>query len=139
VGYGLLLALFALCSVATYAVFYRVLRGIGAGQTIDQVKLYGSAAKWFVEVGNHEWSPERERWFRTLASRAAKPPPAGPVAPKIPIRMFPALCGYAARPLGPRSLLGGIPASRRSLWERIVYVRFSAWDSNRGASCSSPE
>jgi 2-succinyl-5-enolpyruvyl-6-hydroxy-3-cyclohexene-1-carboxylate synthase len=28
------------------------LREIGAGQAIDQIKLYGSFAKWFVEVGN---------------------------------------------------------------------------------------
>src|SRR5687768_7218828 len=34
------------------------LRDTGAGQAIDQIKLYGSAAKWFVEVGNHE--PGRE-------------------------------------------------------------------------------
>src|SRR5687768_15131473 len=34
------------------------LREVGAGQAIDQLKLYGSAAKWFVEVGNHE--PGRE-------------------------------------------------------------------------------
>ena len=30
------------------------LRDVGAGQAIDQVGLYGSAAKWFVEVGSHE-------------------------------------------------------------------------------------
>ena len=30
------------------------LRGIGAGQTIDQIKLYGSAVRWFCEVGTHE-------------------------------------------------------------------------------------
>ena len=30
------------------------LRGIGAGQTIDQLGLYGSAARWFCEVGSHE-------------------------------------------------------------------------------------
>ena len=29
------------------------LRDLGAGQTIDQVKLYGSAAKWFLEVDDH--------------------------------------------------------------------------------------
>ncbi|MGI8513506.1 MAG: 2-succinyl-5-enolpyruvyl-6-hydroxy-3-cyclohexene-1-carboxylic-acid synthase [Solirubrobacteraceae bacterium] len=28
------------------------LRDVGAGQAIDQLKLYGSAAKWFAEVGN---------------------------------------------------------------------------------------
>jgi len=46
------------------------LRDVGAGQTIDQIKLYGSAAKWFVEVGTHEASPERLRWIRQLACRA---------------------------------------------------------------------
>ena len=30
------------------------LRGIGAGQTIDQIKLYGSAVRWFCEVGSHD-------------------------------------------------------------------------------------
>ncbi len=46
------------------------LRENGAGQTIDQVKLFGSAAKWFFEVGTHEASDERLRWIRTLACRA---------------------------------------------------------------------
>jgi len=46
------------------------LRDTGAGQTIDQVKLYGSAVKWFVEVGTHAATPERLRWMRTLACRA---------------------------------------------------------------------
>ncbi len=30
------------------------IRESGAGQTIDQIKLYGDAAKWFFEVGTHE-------------------------------------------------------------------------------------
>ncbi len=46
------------------------LRESGAGQTIDQIKLYGDAVKWFFEVGSHEASPERLRWMRTLACRA---------------------------------------------------------------------
>jgi 2-succinyl-5-enolpyruvyl-6-hydroxy-3-cyclohexene-1-carboxylate synthase len=46
------------------------LRESGAGQTIDQVKLYGDAVKWFFEVGNHEATPARLRWMRTLACRA---------------------------------------------------------------------
>lgn len=46
------------------------LREIGAGQTIDQVKLFGSAAKWFFEVGTHEATPGRLRWVRQLACRA---------------------------------------------------------------------
>jgi 2-succinyl-5-enolpyruvyl-6-hydroxy-3-cyclohexene-1-carboxylate synthase len=46
------------------------LRDNGAGQAIDQLKLYGGAAKWFVEVGTHDASEERLRWMRTLACRA---------------------------------------------------------------------
>jgi 2-succinyl-5-enolpyruvyl-6-hydroxy-3-cyclohexene-1-carboxylate synthase len=46
------------------------LREVGAGQTIDQVKLYGTAAKWFFEVGTHDATPERVRWMRMLACRA---------------------------------------------------------------------
>jgi 2-succinyl-5-enolpyruvyl-6-hydroxy-3-cyclohexene-1-carboxylate synthase len=46
------------------------LRGVGAGQTIDQVKLYGDAVKWFFEVGTHAATPERLRWIRQLACRA---------------------------------------------------------------------
>ena len=37
------------------------LREVGAGQAIDQIKLYGSAAKWFVEVGNHDPGPRDRR------------------------------------------------------------------------------
>ena len=46
------------------------LREVGAGQTIDQIKLYGSAAKWFFEVGTHDATPQRMRWIRMLACRA---------------------------------------------------------------------
>jgi 2-succinyl-5-enolpyruvyl-6-hydroxy-3-cyclohexene-1-carboxylate synthase len=46
------------------------LREVGAGQTIDQVKIFGDFAKWFFEVGDHEATPERVRWIRALACRA---------------------------------------------------------------------
>jgi 2-succinyl-5-enolpyruvyl-6-hydroxy-3-cyclohexene-1-carboxylate synthase len=46
------------------------LRDVGAGQTIDQIKLYGSAAKWFKEVDDQPAGPERIRWLRGLACRA---------------------------------------------------------------------
>ncbi len=46
------------------------LRENGAGQAIDQLKLFGGAAKWFFEVSLHEASDERLRWMRTLACRA---------------------------------------------------------------------
>jgi 2-succinyl-5-enolpyruvyl-6-hydroxy-3-cyclohexene-1-carboxylate synthase len=46
------------------------LRENGAGQAIDQLKLYGGAAKWFFEVGVHEAGAQQLRWMRTLACRA---------------------------------------------------------------------
>src|SRR5205807_5275443 len=46
------------------------LRETGAGQTIDQIKLYGSAVKWFFEVGVHDATAQRVAWIRQLACRA---------------------------------------------------------------------
>ncbi len=64
------------------------LREVGAGQTIDQLKLYGNAVKWFFEAGVHEATPERLRWMRTLACRAyatAAEGPPGPVHLNFPL------------------------------------------------------
>src|SRR3954470_20555778 len=46
------------------------LRDTGAGQAIDQIKLYGSFAKWFVEVGNHAPGAPAAVHYRALACRA---------------------------------------------------------------------
>jgi 2-succinyl-5-enolpyruvyl-6-hydroxy-3-cyclohexene-1-carboxylate synthase len=46
------------------------LRDLGAGQTIDQVKLYGRAAKWYLEVDSAPATELRLRWLRQLACRA---------------------------------------------------------------------
>jgi 2-succinyl-5-enolpyruvyl-6-hydroxy-3-cyclohexene-1-carboxylate synthase len=65
------------------------LREIGAGQTIDQIRLFGVAAKWFFEVGVHDASPDRLRWMRTLACRAywtAVDGAPGPVHLNFPLR-----------------------------------------------------
>src|SRR4051794_24266140 len=65
------------------------LRETGAGQTIDQLKLYGGAVKWFFEVGDHDETPERLRWIRTLACRAywtAATGRPGPVHLNFPLR-----------------------------------------------------
>jgi 2-succinyl-5-enolpyruvyl-6-hydroxy-3-cyclohexene-1-carboxylate synthase len=65
------------------------LRDVGAGQTIDQLKLYGSAVKWFVELGVHEATPENLRWIRQLACRAyvtAGEGRPGPVHINLPFR-----------------------------------------------------
>jgi 2-succinyl-5-enolpyruvyl-6-hydroxy-3-cyclohexene-1-carboxylate synthase len=65
------------------------LREVGAGQTIDQLKLYGDAAKWFFEVGVHEANPEQLRFIRTLACRVyatAFQDAPGPVHVNFPLR-----------------------------------------------------
>jgi 2-succinyl-5-enolpyruvyl-6-hydroxy-3-cyclohexene-1-carboxylate synthase len=65
------------------------LRDVGAGQTIDQLKLYGDAVKWFFEVGVGEATPERLRWIRQLACRAyltSLERRAGPVHLNLPLR-----------------------------------------------------
>jgi 2-succinyl-5-enolpyruvyl-6-hydroxy-3-cyclohexene-1-carboxylate synthase len=46
------------------------LRGIGAGQTIDQLKLYGSAVRWFCEVGTHAADDAGLLHYRSVACRA---------------------------------------------------------------------
>ncbi len=46
------------------------LRENGAGQAIDQLKIFGSAAKWFFEVELPEATESALRWIRTLACRA---------------------------------------------------------------------
>jgi 2-succinyl-5-enolpyruvyl-6-hydroxy-3-cyclohexene-1-carboxylate synthase len=65
------------------------LREVGAGQAIDQIKLYGTAAKWFVEVGTHEPGRETAIHHRALACRAywtALGGRPGPVHLNFPLR-----------------------------------------------------
>jgi 2-succinyl-5-enolpyruvyl-6-hydroxy-3-cyclohexene-1-carboxylate synthase len=46
------------------------LRDVGAGQTIDQLKLYGEAVRWFCEVGTHEADDAGLLHYRSVACRA---------------------------------------------------------------------
>jgi len=65
------------------------LREVGAGQTIDQLKIYGDAVKWFFEVGVGDATPAALRFVRTLACRAywtAVEGPPGPVHLNFPLR-----------------------------------------------------
>jgi 2-succinyl-5-enolpyruvyl-6-hydroxy-3-cyclohexene-1-carboxylate synthase len=46
------------------------LRGTGANQTIDQIKLYGAAVRWFCEAGTPEARPGMAAYWRSLACQA---------------------------------------------------------------------
>ena len=46
------------------------LRGIGANQAIDQIKLYGGAVRWFSEAGLPEPRPGMAGYWRSLACQA---------------------------------------------------------------------
>jgi len=81
------------------------LRGIGAGQTIDQVKLYGSAVRWFCEVGTHEADDDGLLHYRSVACRALAAsrgePRPGPVHLNVPWR----------EPLAPVPVEGAVTAT----------------------------
>jgi 2-succinyl-5-enolpyruvyl-6-hydroxy-3-cyclohexene-1-carboxylate synthase len=65
------------------------LRDRGAPQTIDQVRLYGTHAKWWAELPVFEDSPELVAHLRSVAGRAvatASAMPAGPVHLNVPFR-----------------------------------------------------
>jgi len=46
------------------------LRGTGANQTIDQLKLYGDSVRWFSEVGAPDMNPVQPPYWRSIACRA---------------------------------------------------------------------
>lgn len=83
------------------------LRDIGAGQTIDQIKTFGSAVRWFSEVGSHAADDDGLLHFRYSACRAyalaAGDPRPGPVHLNFPLR----------EPLAPRPEPGGVTATGR--------------------------
>jgi 2-succinyl-5-enolpyruvyl-6-hydroxy-3-cyclohexene-1-carboxylate synthase len=80
------------------------LRDCGAPQAIDQNRLYGTHAKWFVEAALPEVSNEALRYIRTIACRAfaqALAVPAGPVHLNMPFREPLTSAPIAGQPLPP--------------------------------------
>ena len=78
-------------------------RDTGAGQAVDQLKLYGSAVRWFFEVGVPAPRESGLRHLRGLAARAvftATRAPAGPVHLNFPFH----------KPLEPVPVPGDVPA-----------------------------
>ena len=80
------------------------LRAIGAGQTIDQLKLYGSAVRWFCEVGTHDADDAGLLHYRSVAchayAAARGDPRPGPVHLNLAWR----------DPLGPEPRAGDVTA-----------------------------
>jgi 2-succinyl-5-enolpyruvyl-6-hydroxy-3-cyclohexene-1-carboxylate synthase len=81
------------------------LRDVGAGQTIDQVKLYGSSVRWFCEMGTHDADDAGLLHMRSSACRAfaeaAGDPRPGPVHLNLSWR----------DPLGPEPVEGDVSAT----------------------------
>jgi 2-succinyl-5-enolpyruvyl-6-hydroxy-3-cyclohexene-1-carboxylate synthase len=113
------------------------LREIGSGQTIDQLKLYGDAVRWFSDVGTHEADDDGLLHFRAVACRAYAEalgdPRPGPVHLNIPWRepLAPiphdgavtatdplALDGRGEAPLN--SVMGGGPRVDEALLDRLA-------------------
>jgi 2-succinyl-5-enolpyruvyl-6-hydroxy-3-cyclohexene-1-carboxylate synthase len=81
------------------------LRGIGAGQTIDQIKLFGSSVRWFCEVGTHEADDDGLLHYRSVACRAL-------VAARGEIRPGPVHLNLPWRePLAPVPVAGAVTAT----------------------------
>lgn len=81
------------------------LRNNGSGQTIDQIKLFGGAVRWFSEIGTHAADDAGLIHLRTSACRAVAAatgdPRPGPVHLNFPLR----------EPLAPAADPGAVTAT----------------------------
>jgi 2-succinyl-5-enolpyruvyl-6-hydroxy-3-cyclohexene-1-carboxylate synthase len=116
------------------------LRATGANQTIDQVKLYGTAVRWFCDVGVPEPRAGMLAYWRSLACRAwaraagAAGGFAGPVHLNLPLRdpLVPGLPDAAAGDGGWPEPLDGRPGG-------APWTSFGVPDRASGADCRTAE
>ncbi|MFC7214890.1 2-succinyl-5-enolpyruvyl-6-hydroxy-3-cyclohexene-1-carboxylic-acid synthase [Saliphagus sp. GCM10025334] len=114
------------------------LRDSGANQTVDQVKLYGDAVRWYAELPVPESNERALRSLRTTAARAlaqttGAPTPAGPVHLNCPFR----------KPLEPTPVPDAVPAA---LEDTLAgrgrdgpFVRVSAGETTSPEDSRTPE
>ena len=62
------------------------LRGTGANQATDQIKLYGAAVGFFAELGAPEWRPGQVAYWRSVVCRAVVAARTGPVHVNVALR-----------------------------------------------------
>jgi 2-succinyl-5-enolpyruvyl-6-hydroxy-3-cyclohexene-1-carboxylate synthase len=62
------------------------LQGVGANQSIDQQRIFGSAVRWFFDPGAPVEMPNVARVWRRLAARAYGEAATGPVHVNLPFR-----------------------------------------------------
>ena len=111
------------------------LRGTGANQTIDQLKIFGSAVRWFCEVGAPDLA--LPVYWRSVADRAwgesrgALGGPPGPVHLNVALRepLVPAPQQGTDSELGSRA--GGGPWTTTSLAPRSPSAAELAWLTER--------
>jgi 2-succinyl-5-enolpyruvyl-6-hydroxy-3-cyclohexene-1-carboxylate synthase len=99
----------------------RELREVGAGQTIDQYRLFGPSVRWFFEPDAPADVPEARATWRALAARAvaeAGAPPPGPVHLNLPFRE-PFLRSDPSRSAPP-------PSRERAPWVQVRTAREAA-------------